>query len=88
MLPSSAEATVNHRIHPMQTIDEVIDYDRRLINDPSVEIEIKGDAVEPHPISPYDSDSFGYQTIKKSINQVFTDTIAIPGIMVATTDTR
>ena len=88
VLPSMAEAVVNHRIHPMQTIDEVIAYDKYLINDPNVELEIKGDAVEPHPISPYDSEAFGFQTIKRSINQVFTETIAIPGVFVATTDTR
>lgn len=72
----------------MQTIEEVINYDKYLINDPNVEFEIKGHVIQPHPISPYDSDSFGYQTIKKSINQVFPNTITIPGIMVATTDTR
>ena len=88
VLPSMAEAVVNHRIHPMQTSKEVIDYNKYLINDPNVEIEIKGDVIEPHPISPYDSDAFGYQTIKKSISQVFTDTIAIPGVFVASTDTR
>lgn len=88
VLPSLAEATVNHRIHPMQTIEEVINYDKYLIDDPNIEIEIKGDAVEPHPISPYHLNSFGYQSIKKSINQVFANTITIPGIMVATTDTR
>ena len=72
----------------MQNVQEVIEYDKKLINDPEIEIEIKGDPIEPHPISPYDSESFGYQTIKKSISQVFADSIAIPGIFVATTDTR
>lgn len=72
----------------MQTIAEVVEYDKNLINDDRVEIKIKGDSVDAHPISPYSSDSFGYETIKKSINQVFADTIVIPSIMIATTDTR
>lgn len=83
-----AEAIVNHRIHPMQTVKEVIDFDKQLINDDSVEIEIVGDAIEPHPISPYEAESFGYQTIQKSIRQVFTDTIAVSGCFLASTDTR
>lgn len=83
-----AEAFVNHRIHPMQTVEEVINYDRQLINDDSVEIEIVGDAIPPHPISPYDDASFGFNTITKSIRQVFPDTIAVTGCFVASTDTR
>lgn len=88
VLPSSAEALVNHRIHPMQTVADVIEYDRQLINDPNVELESKGAPQEAHPISPYDSTAFGFQSIRRSLSQVFTDTIAIPGILVATTDTR
>ena len=42
VLPGSAEAVVNHRIHPIQTVEEVIEYDKYLIDDPSIEIEIKG----------------------------------------------
>ncbi|KAI2797393.1 hypothetical protein RDWZM_000226 [Blomia tropicalis] len=89
VLPGSAEAVVNHRIHPIQTVEEVIEYDKYLIDDPSIEIEIKGnDFIKAHPISPYGSDSFGYNTIKKSIDQVFDNVLTTPGIFLATTDTR
>lgn len=72
----------------MQTAKEVIEIDKSLINDDNVQIEIVGDAIEPHPISPYDAHSFGYQTIQKSIRQVFPDTIAVSGCFLASTDTR
>lgn len=87
-MPSESEALINHRVHPNQKVAEVIEFDRRLINDDRVEIEIKDDFIEPHPISPYGLDAFGYQTIKKSIEQVFPETITIPSIMLASTDTR
>lgn len=88
VLPSSSEAVVNHRIHPMQTVAEVIAFDEALIADERVKVEVKGDFNEAHPLSPYDNAAFGYQTIKQSLRQVFTDTIVIPGILIATTDTR
>lgn len=87
-MPSTATAVLNHRIHPMQTIDEVIEYDHQLINDDRVSIEILGLPISPHPISAYDSKAFGFQIIKHSIRQVFSGAAVIPGIMIATTDTR
>lgn len=87
VIPSSASATINHRLHPVDSIDSVINYDRTLINNEDIMIE-KLTAFEPHPTSPFDADSFGYNTIKKAISTVFNDTIVVPGIMVASTDTK
>jgi len=72
----------------MQTIEEVIEYDRQLINDDKVSLEILGKPISPHPISAYDNDAFGFQIIKRSIRQVFSGSAVIPGIMIANTDTR
>ncbi len=88
MLPSTATAIVNHRIHPMQTIEEVVEYDKQLISDERISVEVQGLPIAPHPISPYDNNAFGFQVIKRSIRQVFSGSIVIPGIMIATTDTR
>lgn len=88
MLPSSATAYINHRLHPKNTIDEVIAFDKNLINDDRIEVQVHGLPIAPHPISPYDDHSFGFQMIKRSIRQVFNESIVVPGIMIANTDTR
>ncbi|KAI2802004.1 hypothetical protein BLOT_010196 [Blomia tropicalis] len=88
VLPGKAEATVNHRIYPLNTVEDVIEQDRQLIDDPEVDVQVLGVAIEPHPISPYGSHSFGYQTIRRSIGQVFPNIAIIPGMMYAATDTR
>lgn len=49
---------------------QVIDYDRKIINDDRVKIRVKY-SLDPLPISPVGDDDFGYQTIKNSIRQVF-----------------
>ena len=89
VIPSEASALINHRIHPMDTINTVRDFDTQLIGDDRVELEVThGNAFEPHPISPFDSESFGYQTIKRTLREVFQDIVVVPGIMVASTDTK
>ncbi|KAK7489673.1 hypothetical protein BaRGS_00019068 [Batillaria attramentaria] len=87
VIPPEAEAIVNHRIHPAQTVQEVIDYDRYIIGDDRVEIVVKG-AMEPHPIAPSGPDDFGYQVVKNSIRQVWTEAVVAPGVMIGNTDTR
>lgn len=89
VIPSEASAFVNHRLHPLDSIESVYAFDRRLINNELVELEVVGgNAFEPHPISPFDEKSFGYQTIKRTLREIFTDIVVVPGIMVASTDTK
>ncbi|XP_076350590.1 N-fatty-acyl-amino acid synthase/hydrolase PM20D1-like isoform X2 [Tachypleus tridentatus] len=87
VIPPSASAVVNHRIHPAQTVSEVLEYDQNLINDQRVEIEVL-DSIEPHPISPHGDDVFGFQVLRKSIHQVFPTSAVAPTMLIANTDTR
>ncbi|KAK6176811.1 hypothetical protein SNE40_015042 [Patella caerulea] len=87
VIPGDAVAIVNHRIHPAQSIQQVIDYDRYIINDDRVIIEIKN-SMEPLPISPCDDNNLGYQMIKNSIRQVWTNSVVAPGVMIGNTDTK
>lgn len=86
VLPPSATAMVNHRIHPAQTVKEVMEYDRKLINDERVKIRVVS-SMEPHPMSPYGDEDFGYQTIKNSIRQIWSNATVVPGVMIGNTDT-
>ena len=38
VIPASGEALINHRVHPAQSIDDAIQYDRDVINDPTVKV--------------------------------------------------
>lgn len=89
VLPSSAEAIVNHRIHPSQSVSEVFEYDRRIINDDRIQLETLY-SIEPHPVSGFGSDDFGYQTIRSTINQIWGQNgiVILPGLFMASTDTK
>ena len=87
VIPSSATAIVNHRIHFLQSIADVMKADSKLISDDRVKLSLIA-GVEPAPVSPYGDNDFGYQMIKKSIRQVFPVVIVTPFTMVANTDTK
>uniref|UniRef100_A0A1I8GNY4 M20_dimer domain-containing protein n=1 Tax=Macrostomum lignano TaxID=282301 RepID=A0A1I8GNY4_9PLAT len=87
VLASSAQAVVNHRIHPSQTIQQVVDHDRQVIADPRIQIEIL-DGIEASPVADCEESSYAFQVVAGTAQQVFTDGRVLPGIFVAKTDTN
>lgn len=87
VIPASASAIVNHRIHPVQTVQEILEYDKNVINDDRVSIEVL-DNNNPSPLSPYTDSTFGYNVIRTSIHQIFPDAIVGPGVLMAATDCK
>lgn len=89
VLPDSAYALVNHRIHPLQTVQDVLDYDTAVVNDPTIQVEIGGQrSGESTPTAPYGDDAFGYQMIKRSVQQVYPGTIVSPSTFLAASDSK
>lgn len=69
---------VNFRIHPSQTVNDVLEYTKEIIADSRVQIKVKRSR-EAHPVSPHGPDSVPYQMISTSIRQVFSQAIVVPG---------
>jgi len=88
VLPDSASAIINHRLHQAQTIDQIIEFDRKLIDDVTIDIKINSPASEADPVSPYCDDCYGYQLIKQSVLQVYPGTVVVPSIFLAATDSK
>uniref|UniRef100_A0A4W4EPD4 Peptidase M20 dimerisation domain-containing protein n=1 Tax=Electrophorus electricus TaxID=8005 RepID=A0A4W4EPD4_ELEEL len=87
VLPSHAEAFVNLRIHPAQTLQEVLDLIKSTISDNRVKLELV-DGFDSLPISSYDEQSFGYQIIKKTLLDMFPQVTVAPSICIGNTDSR
>lgn len=83
-LPSNVKAFVNHRVHPLDYLHNVIDYVRSTIGDDRVHIRVL-DSFPAAPISDYRSSSF--KSISKCVKAVF-DFDSTPSLMVGNTDTR
>lgn len=85
MIPSIAKATINFRLLPGDSIEDVLDHVERTINDDRVEIKNLGGR-EASKESPAGSAS--YRLIVDTVHQTVGPTIMIPYLTVAGTDSR
>lgn len=69
VVPGSARAVVNHRIHPSETLDDILEHDRKVIDDDRVKIKTLGYTAPP-PVSSYSNDVIPFQIVANSAVQV------------------
>jgi carboxypeptidase PM20D1 len=86
VLPAHAEATLNFRIHPQDSIGAVVDHVRSTIDNPSVEVHRLDGAREASFVS--DLDASSYRRLKRSIWETFGEIPVAPSMFVAATDSR
>ncbi|XP_038675543.1 N-fatty-acyl-amino acid synthase/hydrolase PM20D1-like [Scyliorhinus canicula] len=82
-----ARATVNFRLHPAHTQEELLRQVKNIISDERVKIDVLENNPSL-PLSSYDGNSFGYQVIKGTIGNIFPEVAIAPGLCVASTDTK
>lgn len=66
---------------PLAMCFQVLEQDRKIVNDDRVKFEVLA-SLEPHPVSCYRRDCFGFETVKKTIRQIWgsKDVIVSPGL--------
>lgn len=88
VIPSVAQATVNFRIHPTQTIQEVLELVKNIVADDRVQFHVLN-AFDPLPDSPTDDQALGYQLLIQTLQSVFPEVdIVAPVVCIANTDSR
>ena len=85
VLPQTADAYVNYRIHPRDCAEAVLRRAVRQIDDPRIEVEALG-AAEPSPQSSTASE--GYARIAATTRAVFGSIAVAPSLTLQGTDTR
>ncbi len=85
VLPSEATATVNFRIAPGDTVDDVVTHVRRVIEDPEVEIRVDR-GTEASPVA--DVESPGYRLLVSTLGELVPEAPVIPGLVVGGTDSK
>ncbi|MFO1329783.1 MAG: M20 family peptidase [Rubrivivax sp.] len=86
VLPGRAEAVVNFRILPGDTVESVQATVKRIVADDGVEVTVLGSGFNPSRLSTSRSDSFRF--IERTVREVFPDAIVAPGLMLAGSDAR
>ncbi len=88
VVPGRAEATVNFRILPGDTKEQVMEHVRadvtQAVGSGNFELFALPGAVDASKVAPTDSQQ--YKTLNKTIREVFPDALVAPGLMVAATD--
>lgn len=87
VLPASAKAIVNFRIHPAQTVEEVLHLVKSIVADERVKMKIE-EVSNPIPSSSYSADAFGFQTVKKTVKDIFPDVLVAPGLFIGGSDSK
>lgn len=86
VIPSTATATINYRILPTQSVDEVLAHVRSSIDPLPVTIET-GQTSEPTPISSVDGAPF--RVLQRTIRQATSDSVVVaPYLVPGATDSR
>ncbi|MFT7670718.1 MAG: carboxypeptidase PM20D1 [Planctomycetota bacterium] len=86
VLPQVARATANFRIHPRDSVEEVLAHVARVIDDQRVQINVLGESFEPSEISP--TDGAAWALLSQTIKECFDGVMVAPTLVLAATDSR
>ena len=85
VIPTLAEATINFRILPGESIETVQAHIERTVGD-KIRVEPVGFLTNPSPVSGIASEAF--KTLETTIRSVFPNAIVVPGLVGGGTDAR
>ena len=86
VLPGAAEALVNFRLLPGDTVDGVVAHVRGVIDDAQIRIDVLPQANNASPVA--SDTSAAYQLITRTVRELFPGVIVAPGLMIGGTDAR
>ncbi len=87
VVPATASATVNFRVLPGDSTDDVLTHVTRTIADDRVTLQPQGRSrTEPSRVSR--ADSRGFEVLARTVREVFPDTVVAPSLVLGATDGR
>ena len=88
VIPGRAEATVNFRLLPGDTQDQVMAHVRSKISAPTAQVDLSTlpGAKDASKVAPTGSSQ--YRLLNQTIREIFPDVLVAPGLMVAATDSQ
>ncbi len=89
VLPTEAKAVINFRIKPGETVESVLAEVKAVLNDERIQAEAMSrgfDGNDPLPLSDLSSESF--QTLHRTVKEIFPEVLVAPALMIAGTDSK
>ena len=87
VLPIEAVAVVNFRVHPRDSLDDIVNHVSAAVASETVEVRVP-DASGKLASEVSDWHSDGFATVSTAVQQVYGDLVVAPGLMVAASDSR
>ncbi|MFK8020472.1 MAG: M20 family peptidase [Pseudomonadales bacterium] len=88
VIPPTAKAIVNFRLHPRDTAEQVVAHAISAIGDERVDVRIAGDGLSSPASGVSSRDTEGYRAISRVIRQIYGDVIVAPGMTMGGTDSK
>lgn len=85
VIPPEASMVCNMRLNPEDTVDSALEYIRKTINDPSVEVSVVY-GIDPSRLSRTDCE--GWEKVASSVASTWKGTIVAPYLMMQCSDSR
>jgi carboxypeptidase PM20D1 len=86
VLPGVATASINFRILPGDTSQDVLAHVHRLVDGLGVKVESAAEVTEPSAVTP--RDSAGYALVQRTLSELHPDVVVAPGLVIGGTDSR
>lgn len=86
VLPHKASATINFRLIPGDSVQDIIPYLKRVIKNPKVSLALKGSTYNASPIAK--KKSVGYKALAKTSKEIFPEALVAPILVIGSTDSR
>ena len=87
VLPIEAVATVNFRVHPRDSVEDVVNHVKAVVENEFVKVQVSEDIGRAaSEVSDWNSE--GFADVARSVRQVYGDVVVTPGLMIAGSDSR
>lgn len=84
ILPAKATANINFRLHPRDTVESIVAYVIKTIDDENVEVKAGSPAKEASSVASDTAD--GYRHLAETFKSVYGEVIVLPGLTIGGTD--
>lgn len=88
ILPAKAEAQINFRILPGESVATVINHVKEVIDDDRIIVKEQDPEFSTNPSKVSDIESFGFTVLQKTSHEIFPQTVTAPALMIGATDSR
>jgi carboxypeptidase PM20D1 len=88
IMPSRAEAVLNFRILPGDTIASVTEHVREVVHDPRIKLQPISGEPPSEPSKQSSPESPNFKRLQRTLTQIYPEAVSVPFVYIAASDTK